>query len=350
MRITLVLAIGARYRSGCWACSKASLDARRTFGEFLLPGASRQPCLRHDIDAWFCRWSAPMELRGPSRTAINTAMQRAAHLLLGDEPKILADTFARAFAGYASDADMLDAMDPSKWIAFPRMRVLFAMRNRYAEDELARAMTRGIEQYIILGAGLDSFAYRRPDLMASLDVFEVDHPASQAWKRARVEELGIAVPARLHHLAIDFERQTLGEGLAESVVDLSRPVYLSMLGVAQYLTTDAMLQTLRDVAAITVPGSEIVLQFVVPPAMLASDEAALVEALAERARLVGEPWISFYQPADMEQHLRDAGFGSIVYFGPEEATARYLQGHSDGLLLPAYFRMVHARLLSSASI
>jgi methyltransferase (TIGR00027 family) len=291
-----------------------------------------------------------MELRGPSRTAINTAMQRAAHLLLDDEPKILADTFARAFAGYASDADMLDAMDPSKWIAFPRMRVLFAMRNRYAEDELARAMTRGIEQYIILGAGLDSFAYRRPDLMASLDVFEVDHPASQAWKRARVEELGFAVPARLHHLAIDFERQTLGEGLAESVVDLSRPVYLSMLGVAQYLTTDAMLQTLRDVATITVPGSEIVLQFVVPPAMLASDEAALVEALAERARLVGEPWISFYRPADMERHLRDAGFGSIVYFGPEEATARYLQGHSDGLLLPAYFRMVHARLLSNASI
>ena len=86
-----------------------------------------------------------MEQRGPSRTAINTAMQRAAHLLLDDEPKILADTFARAFAGYASDADMLDAMDPSKWIAFPRMRVLFAMRNRYAEDELARAMTRGIE-------------------------------------------------------------------------------------------------------------------------------------------------------------------------------------------------------------
>jgi O-methyltransferase involved in polyketide biosynthesis len=100
-----------------------------------------------------------MELRGPSRTAVNTAMQRAAHLLLDDEPKILADTFARAFAGYASDADMLDAMDPSRWIALPRMRVLFAMRNRYAEDVLAEAMTRGIVQYIILGAGLDSFAY-----------------------------------------------------------------------------------------------------------------------------------------------------------------------------------------------
>jgi O-methyltransferase involved in polyketide biosynthesis len=105
-----------------------------------------------------------------------------------------------------------------------------------------------------------------------------------------------------------------------------------------------MLQTLSDVARTTAPGSEIVLQFVVPSATLASDEAALVEALAERARLVGEPWISFYQPADMERHLLDAGFGSIVHFGPEEAAARYLQGRIDGMLLPAYFRMVHARL------
>ena len=186
--------------------------------------------------------------------------------------------------------------------------------------------------------------------MTSLDVFEVDHPASQAWKRARVAELGVAVPVRLHHLAIDFERQTLGDGLAQSVVDLSRPVYLSMLGVAQYLTTDGMLHTLRDVATTTAPDSEIVLQYVVPPAMLASEEAALVEALAERARLVGEPWISFYRPADIERHLQDAGFVNIVHFGPEEAAARYLQGRSDGLLLPAYFRMVHARLLSRASL
>jgi methyltransferase (TIGR00027 family) len=290
-----------------------------------------------------------MALRGPSRTAINTAMQRATHLLLDDEPKILADTYARAFAGYASDADMLNAMDTSGLMTFPRMRILFAIRNRYAEDELAEAMNRGITQYIILGAGLDSFAYRRPDVMGSLDVFEVDHPASQAWKRARVAELGIAAPARLHHLAIDFERQSLGEGLAESFVDLSRPVFLSILGVTQYLTMDAMLRTLRDVATTMAPGSEIVLQYVVPPAMLASDEAAFVEAMAERSRLAGEPFVSFYEPAEMERHLRDANFGGVVHFGPKEAADRYLRGRSDGLLLPAYFRMIHARLLPTAS-
>ncbi len=287
----------------------------------------------------------PTAPRGPSRTAINTAMHRAAHLLLDDEPKILADTFARAFAGYASDAEMLDAIDHTKLVAFPRMRALFAARNRYAEDKLAEAMIRGIEQYIILGAGLDSFAWRRPDMMTLLDVFEVDHPASQAWKRARVAACGIAVPARLHFLAIDFERQTLGQGLAGSVVDLSRPVFISMLGVVQFLTPEAMSRTLHDVVTTTAPGSEIVLQYVVPPSMLASDKSALVEALAERARLVGEPWIGFYEPAELERQLLDAGFDGIVHFGPRDAADHYLRG-GDKVLLPAYFRMIHARLWS----
>jgi len=205
-------------------------------------------------------------------------------------------------------------------------------------------MRRSVSQYVILGAGLDSFAYRRPDMMASLDVFEVDHPASQAWKRARVEELGIAVPARLHYLAIDFEQQTLGEGLAESVVDLSRSMFVSMLGVAQYLTKHAMLRALRDIATTAAAGSEIILQYVVPPTTLASGEAALVATLAEGARLVGEPWISFYEPAEMQRHIWEAGFGRVVHFGAGEAADRYLRGRNDGLRLPAYFRMIHARL------
>ena len=198
-----------------------------------------------------------MEQNGASRTAIGTAVHRAAHLLLDEDPKILVDPFARAFAGYASDAAMLHALASTETIEFPRMRTVFTLRSRYVEDELAAAIIRGIDQYIILGAGLDSFAYRRPDLVASLDVFEVDHPASQAWKRARVAELGIAVPTHLHHVSIDFERQTLGQGLADSIVDFGKPVFLSLLGVTQYLTPDATLRTLRDVAATTAPGSEL---------------------------------------------------------------------------------------------
>jgi methyltransferase (TIGR00027 family) len=289
-----------------------------------------------------------MEPKGSSRTAINTAMARAAHLVLDDEPKVLADTFARALAGYNSDADLLDAIarnaDASARAAGPRMRLMFALRNRYAEDALIEAMSRGVEQYIILGAGLDSFAYRRPDLMESLDVFEVDHPASQAWKRARVAQLGIVPPARLHHLRIDFERETLREGLARSDVDLARPMFFSLLGVAQYLTTDALLSTLQDVVTSAEGGAEIVLQHVVPAAMLAREDAELLEATAAGAAKLGEPWLGFYAPSVIEHHLLDAGFDSVVHFGPDDAAARYPRDRGDGRRLPAHFAMVHARL------
>ncbi len=275
-------------------------------------------------------------------------MHRAAHLLLDDDPKILADTFARALAGHASDADLLRALESIQLfglpLAAPRLRAIFTARNRYAEDELADAVKRGVTQYVILGAGLDSFAYRRPERMASLDVFEIDHPASQAWKRARVAELGIAPPPRLHHLPIDFERQTLAEGLTDSAKDLDAPAFFSLLGVAQYLTKDALLQILRDVAETCAPGSELVMQFVVPLTMLAAEEAALAHALADRAMATGEPWLSFYEPVEMESHLREAGFETISHFGRDLATERYFRNRTDGLSLPGYFQMMKAQV------
>ena len=192
---------------------------------------------------------------------------------------------------------------------------------------------------------MDSFAYRRPDLMASVDVFEVDHPASQAWKRARVADLGIAAPARLHHVAVDFERQTLAEGLAESAVDLGKPAFLAWLGVTQYLAKDAVLRTLCDVAATVASDSELVVQFIVPPATMARGEVAPISGQAERARILGEPWLSFFEPAEMERHCRDAGFAEIEHFGFKEATERYFQGRSDGLRPPGHFCMIKARTI-----
>lgn len=121
-----------------------------------------------------------MESGKPSRTAILTAMHRAAHYLLDDEPKILADHLARPFAGFSSDEDLLTALDTLAFHDFSGHRALFALRNRYAEDKLAAAVHRGISQYIILGAGLDSYAYRRPDAMCELQIYEVDHPSSQS--------------------------------------------------------------------------------------------------------------------------------------------------------------------------
>jgi len=277
-----------------------------------------------------------------SRTALHTAQHRAAHLLLDSDPKILSDTFARAFAGFDTDTDLLSALDAMAPVEFPRMRALFTLRHRYAEDELARALAHGITQYIILGAGLDSFAFRRPDLAGSLRVFEVDHPATQEWKRARVAGLGITPPANLTYVPIDFEHDALRGRLLSSGVNASKAVFASWLGVTQYITPEAIGATLRDIAGFAAVGSKLVIQFIVPPETLAPDEAALVAALAARAQQFGEPWRSYFLPAEFERYLREVGFGSISHFGSEQASSRYLRNRSDGLRLPAYFHMITA--------
>ena len=287
-------------------------------------------------------WVRGMKEEDRSQTAIVTATMRAAHYLLDQEPKILEDSFARDLAGFANDDVLLKALKDSAYPDFSRMRTLFAVRNRFAEDELSRAIERGVSQYVILGAGLDSFAYRRSDLLRTLDVYEVDHPATQRWKRKRVDELGITVPARLHFVPIDFERQTLTEGLLAGGVGLRAPTFFSWLGVTQYLSSDAVLETLGEIARVAASGSQIAFQFVVPPATLAGEEQALVLSLASHAAQVGEPWLSFFVPAEMESKLKQLGFSNIIQFGAEQATERYLSGRKDGLRIPAYFHMISA--------
>ncbi len=283
-----------------------------------------------------------MQMRDPSRTAVNTAMWRAMHTLLDEEPKILTDPFARDFAGHASDEALMAAHDAHPLARLSWIRTLFALRNRYAEDELTQAIACGVEQYVILGAGLDSFAYRRPDLMRTLRVYEVDHPASQAWKRARVAELGLEVPAGLHYAPIDFERETLPEGLRRAGVKSGAPAVFSLLGVTQYLSLEAVQRTLCDIASFGAAGSSLVLEFIAPAASLAPDEGALVEVFAARAAGLGEPWLSYFTAGEMEQALREAGFGSVVHLGPAAAYDRYLHGRTDGLRLPGYFQMAKA--------
>lgn len=283
-----------------------------------------------------------MESRGPSRTAVLTATLRAAHYLFDGAPKILTDPFARDFAGFASDEEVRKALDALALRDLSRLRTAFAVRSRYAEDELSVAIQRGISQYIILGAGLDSFAYRRQDLMRAIHVYEVDHPATQSWKRARLRELGIKSPPTLRHVPIDFEQATLISGLAAGGVNRNAKAFFSWLGVTQYLPRDVVLNTLREIASATAPGTELVVQFIVPAATLSPEEGNLVTAAAAAAASMGEPWLSFFDPEDLETNMTEIGFEQIVHFGSEEATERYLIDRSDGLRLPGYFRMIKA--------
>jgi methyltransferase (TIGR00027 family) len=181
---------------------------------------------------------------------------------------------------------------------------------------------------VILGAGLDSFAYRRGELLSQLRVFEVDHPATQAWKRQRLAELGAQVPAGLVFAPVDFERQPLREGLEQAGFDFGQPAVVSWVGVTMYLTLDAIHTTLATLAQCR-PGSRVVLTYNQPPAVLTGSTAQIAATFAGLAADMGEPFRSRFLPAEITQILRQHGFGQLTEFGPDEARAAYFPGRAD---------------------
>jgi methyltransferase (TIGR00027 family) len=202
----------------------------------------------------------------PSRTALRVAMQRAAHQLL-DEPIVLEDPIALPILGAETEAAMRE--DPYQYNE-PMMRGLRAslvVRSRVAEDELARAVEQGIRQYVVLGAGLDTFAYRNPHKATGLRVFEVDHPSTQQWKRRCLSDAGISVPDNLVFAPVDFEHATLAQGLAEAGFHSEQPTCFSWLGVTMYLTEAAIMGTLGFVASLP-QGSSICFDYRVAASMV----------------------------------------------------------------------------------
>ncbi|HZR81675.1 MAG TPA: class I SAM-dependent methyltransferase [Candidatus Binatia bacterium] len=258
-----------------------------------------------------------MEDDRPSRTALGAAFLRAAHQVL-DDPRVLDDPIAPRLLGADAEAEL--GADPAHFETpeMRGMRAFIALRSRYAEDHLARAVARGVRQLVVLGAGFDTFAYRNPH--PELRVLEVDRPATQAAKRARLAEAGIAIPGSLAFVPLDFERETLGAGLARAGFRAHVPSFFSWLGVTVYLTRDAVMQTLRFVATETAPGSEIVFTFVEAP-----------NPLAERTAELGERWQSYFEPAALARELAGLGFSSTEHLDPVAANRRYFGGRSDGL-------------------
>lgn len=271
-----------------------------------------------------------MKEHRPSTTAQSVALRRAAHQLL-DDPKVFDDPVAIRILGDES-ASALQA-DPRQFETAPLssyLRAFVAARSRYAEDELSVAVRRGVRQYVILGAGLDTFAYRHPYPQEMLQVFEVDHPATQAWKRARLEEVGIAVPGSLTLAPVDFERQTLEEGLRDAGYDPAKGTFFSWLGVTEYLTAEAVMDTLRFVASAPV-GSGIVFDYMISPSLLTPAQRSRFDELARRVASAGEPWKSFFEPGLLTRDLRLMGFEFIRDQGPEDINTRYFQNRKDGL-------------------
>lgn len=282
-----------------------------------------------------------MAERDSSTTALRVAQLRAAHLLVDGEPKILNDWVAPRLFDAATleqiraNTEALNA----KWVTGLRSHVL--LRSRYAEDRLAEAVLRGVRQYVILGAGYDTFAYRQPEWAGELKIFEVDHPGSQRAKRERLQASGIEVPANLEFVAIDFEHVSLRGGLAASGLDFGHPAFFSCLGVLVYLTTEAADAVFRLVASFP-EMSEIVFTYSAPDSSLSPEEAARRATINAMVEAMGEPWRTHFDPQALVQKLRDFGLSEISFLKSEDAESRYFQGRTDGLRAPRREPLVSA--------
>jgi methyltransferase (TIGR00027 family) len=266
-----------------------------------------------------------MESGRASKTALRVAIRRAAHQIM-EQPRILDDPIAVRLLGPGFARDMERA---SHRVARD-FRAFMAARSRYAEDRLAEAVAGGVSQYVILGAGLDTFAYRNP--FPALRVFEVDFPATQEGKRAMLAEAGIALPAGLIFVPLDFEHNTLAAGLAEAGFDAGSAAFFGWLGVVPYLTLDAFRATLAAIAKLPA-GSAVSFDYAVAPETLSPLGRKAFDALAGRVAAAGEPFQLFFTPEQMESELRRVGFWRIEQVDSERLNELYFNDRADGLKL-----------------
>ena len=248
-----------------------------------------------------------METGEPSRTAFSAARYRAAHQVI-DGGRIFTDPLAVRIIG--------DEADTEQTRERRAMRLFIAARTRFAEDALAAAVRAGTRQLVVLGAGLDTFAYRNP--WPELRVVEVDHPDTQAWKRERLAAAGIAAPESLTYLPVDFER--------ESLPAFAGPAFFIWLGVVPYLSRAGFDETLRVIAG--TEGAGVVFDYAMPPAGMPAERRASLEARAERAAKLGEPWLSYFEPEQLAGQLREVGLTEQEDLGPAELAARWF-GNPD---------------------
>ncbi|HTH53519.1 MAG TPA: class I SAM-dependent methyltransferase [Edaphobacter sp.] len=281
-----------------------------------------------------------MEAARPSRTALRVAMRRAAHQLYDAHPLVFEDPVAVPILGREYLPEVERTVNKLNKPFSVALRAFMVVRSRYAEDLLAQAIARGLTQYVVLGAGLDTFAYRNP--YPNLRVFEIDHPATQRWKREMLAANGITAPENLTFTPVDFEHQQLATQLIEAGLDTSAPTFFSWLGVVPYLTQDAFRSTISFIASLT-SGGGVVMDYAQPRSVLAPHEQLALDSLSSRVQLAGEPFQLFFKTSQMAEELK--AFHSIEDLGTPELNARYFSRRTDNLkLLGGAGRIVSAWL------
>jgi methyltransferase (TIGR00027 family) len=267
-----------------------------------------------------------MQTGRASRTALGVAARRAAHQLL-DHPQVLADPIAMPILGRGFEIDHKRQQHPAARV----FRAFLAARSRYVEDNLATAVAAGVTQYVVLGAGLDTFAYRSP--FPHIRVFEVDFPATQEWKRSLLKDAGIPEPANLTFVPLDFEHKTLSAGLAEAGFDTSQPAFFGWLGVVPYLTLPAFRSTIDAIASLPA-GSGVSFDYALSDEELSPARQHARQVLADRVALAGEPFRLFFRSDRLENELKSAGFQRIEQSDSLELNQLYFSNRTDGLALP----------------
>jgi methyltransferase (TIGR00027 family) len=277
--------------------------------------------------------------REASRTALATAYLRAAHQLLDAPPRVLEDPVAVRLLGEDASQNIWEAVERYRSPETSALRSHVVLRSRFAEDRLAAAVQRGVSQYVILGAGFDTFAFRQPDWAKSLKILEIDHRDTQLVKRSFLTKASLDLPANVRFAQIDFEHESLLEGLCRHHVSLEEPTFFSWLGVTVYLKEAAIDAALKSMA--TYPsGSEVVLTFKRPIVKTTGKAAEAAQKLAENVASAGEPFVSFFEPKAMEAKLTSAGFSKVEFLDLGTAGQRYFALRPADLPKPMQINIV----------
>jgi methyltransferase (TIGR00027 family) len=268
------------------------------------------------------------QAREPESTAVRVALWRALHAEIDPPPHVLEDEIGLQLVAPGDGWRARPDMDPDGTRGF---RASIVARARFIEDLVAEQAGRGVAQYVLLGAGLDTFAQRRPEIASRMRIFEVDQPGPQAWKRQRLTELGYGVPDWLRLVPVNFEQNgSWWQQLAAAGFDPGQPAVVASTGVSMYLSKDATAATLRQLAGLA-PGSTLAMTFLLPRDLLEDADRAGLRAADQGARASGTPFVSFYAPQEMLAMAREAGVAGVRHVSGASLGERYFAGRGDGL-------------------
>lgn len=274
--------------------------------------------------------------------ALTAAAARAAHLIVDQPPRIFTDHLAKPLLGEQAGEFISYHRAHGGHLVLSAARAQVTCRSRYTEDQLAGAAARDITQYVILGAGLDSFAYRAPH-PARVQVFEVDHPATQEWKREQLAKVGIPIPAGTAFVPADFEHDSLASRLCAAGFDRGQPALISWLGVTMYLTRPAIGRTIEELSAFA-PGTELITDYMLPPGLRDADGQQYADLVGPVAAQRGEPWRTCLTPDEMSGLLQAHGFGRTRQISQQDSISASLWARSDPLHPIRLSMLAHATI------